>query len=78
VFDAAAEELWRRLCAGQLAPTDLALALIDRAEREKNLELGTEAVDRLTTLLMANPGMKDRDEVRRRVEALAAALRPEE
>lgn len=54
------------------------LALIDRAEREKNLELGTEVVERLTKLLKANPKMKDRDEVRKRVEALATALQPAE
>lgn len=54
------------------------LELIDRAEQEKDLELGTEVVQRLTKLLKADPKMKDRDALRKRVEALAEALQPGE
>lgn len=54
------------------------LALMERAEQKKDLELGTEVVERLTKLLKADPKMKDRDVLRRRVEALAAALQPAE
>jgi hypothetical protein len=50
------------------------LAVVERAEREKDLELGSEAVERLTKLLKAHPKLADREVVRQRVEALAAAL----
>ncbi|MEW5743656.1 MAG: hypothetical protein AB1938_32390 [Myxococcota bacterium] len=54
------------------------LELVDRSEQQKDLELGTEAVQRLTKLLKADPKMKDREALRRRVEALAEALKPAE
>lgn len=56
----------------------VALALVERAERDKDLELGADVVDRLTKLLKANPRMKGRDDLRKRVESLAAALQPAE
>ncbi|GMU60278.1 MAG: hypothetical protein AMXMBFR34_20410 [Myxococcaceae bacterium] len=52
------------------------LELVERSAQEKDLELGTEAVTRLTRLLKADPKMKDREALRKRVEALAAALGP--
>jgi len=54
------------------------LELVDLAEQRKDLELGTEVVQRFTKLLKADPKLKDRDVLRKRVEALAEALRPRE
>lgn len=53
------------------------LAIVDRAQATKDLELGTEVVERLTHLLKADPKLADRQALRARVEALAAALQPE-
>ncbi|MCC6332467.1 MAG: hypothetical protein IT380_00605 [Myxococcales bacterium] len=54
----------------------VALELVERAEEERDLELGTQVVYRLTRLLKADPNSRDREALRKRVEALAAALGP--
>lgn len=54
----------------------IALELVDKAEAEKDLELGTEIVQRFTRLLEKDPKLSDRNALRARVEKLAAALKP--
>lgn len=54
----------------------IALELVDKAEADKDLELGTEIVQRFTRLLEKDPKMPDKHELRARVEKLAAALKP--
>lgn len=50
------------------------LELVDRAEQLKDVELASEVIERLTELLKRDPKMKERDEVRQRVEKLGRAL----
>lgn len=50
------------------------LELVDRAEQQKDVELASEAVERLTELLKGDPKMKDRNEIRQRVEKLSRTL----
>jgi polyhydroxyalkanoate synthesis regulator phasin len=50
------------------------LELVDRAEQEKDVDLASEAVERLTEMLRLNPKRSDRDELRARVEQLARVL----
>ena len=48
--------------------------LVDRAEQQKDVELASEAVERLTRLLRIDPKRKDRAELRTRVEQLSRVL----
>ena len=50
------------------------LELVDKAEQEKDVDLASEAVERLTEMLRLNPKRADRDELRTRVEQLARVL----
>ncbi|MFZ5445306.1 MAG: hypothetical protein ACOZQL_35275 [Myxococcota bacterium] len=50
------------------------LELLDRAEQDKNVELASDVVERLTRLLRADPDRSDRHELRARVEKLSKAL----
>lgn len=50
------------------------LELIDRAEQLKDVDLASEAVERLTRLLRIDPKRKDRAELRTRVEQLSRVL----
>ncbi len=50
------------------------LELIDRAEQLKDVDLASEAVERLTRLLKIDPKRKDRAELRTRVEQLSRVL----
>lgn len=50
------------------------LELVDRAEKEKDVELASEAVERLTRLLRIDPKRVDRAELRARVEQLSRVL----
>ncbi|MDP1827350.1 MAG: hypothetical protein Q8L48_29010 [Archangium sp.] len=50
------------------------LELVDRAEKEKDVELASEAVERLTRLLRIDPKRVDRAELRTRVEQLSRVL----
>jgi hypothetical protein len=54
----------------------LALAVLDRAEAAKDVELAAGAVERLTRLLQLDPRREDRQALRARVDALARALQP--
>jgi hypothetical protein len=50
------------------------LELVDKAQQEKDVDLASEAVERLTEMLRLNPRRSDRDELRARVEQLARVL----
>jgi hypothetical protein len=50
------------------------LELVDRAEKEKDVDLASEAVERLTRLLRIDPKRVDRAELRTRVEQLSRVL----
>jgi hypothetical protein len=54
------------------------MAFIDKAEADKDIELGAEVVQRLTLLLKANPKMPERLKLRQRIEQLAFKLKPPE
>lgn len=51
------------------------LELLDKAQRERDLELGADAVQRLQKLLEKNPRTPDRKALRERVEAMIAAFK---
>lgn len=48
--------------------------MVDHAEQKKDVDLASEAVERLTRLLRADPKRTDRDELRKRVEQLSRVL----
>lgn len=50
------------------------LGLVDRAEQERDVDLASEAVERLTRLLRIDPKRLDREELRSRVERLSRVL----
>ncbi len=50
------------------------LELVDRAEKDKDVDLASEAVERLTQLLRLDPKRGDRNELRARVEQLSRVL----
>ena len=50
------------------------LELVDRAEQQKDVDLASEAVERLTRLLKIDPKRTDRAELRARVEQLSRVL----
>lgn len=50
------------------------LELLDRAEQLKDVELASETVERLAELLKSDPKMKDRNDIRERVEKLSRTL----
>lgn len=50
------------------------MELVDRAEQQKDVDLASEAVERLTRLLRIDPKRTDRDELRKRVEQLSRVL----
>ncbi len=53
------------------------LELVDRAEQQKDVDLASEVVARMTRLLELDPKRSDRAELRARVEQLARVLEPE-
>ena len=53
----------------------LTLALIDKAEQTKDVDLAAEAVPRLRAVLEKNPKTPDRKALRARVEQLAATFK---
>jgi hypothetical protein len=50
------------------------LSMLEKAEKARDLELASHVVEMLTELLKADPQMKDKNDIRARVEGLAAAL----
>ena len=50
------------------------MEMVDHAEQKKDVDLASEAVERLTRLLRADPKLADRDELRKRVEQLSRVL----
>lgn len=50
------------------------LELLERAQQDKNVDLASDVVERLTRLLKADPNRADRHELRQRVEQLSRAL----
>ena len=50
------------------------MELVDRAEQQKDVDLASEAVERLTRLLRIDPKRVDRDDLRKRVEQLSRVL----
>jgi hypothetical protein len=52
------------------------LELVDLAEKEKDVDLASDVVERLSELLRRDPKRADRDDLRRRVEQLARTLEP--
>jgi|APLak6261675434_1056106.scaffolds.fasta_scaffold00974_3 hypothetical protein len=53
------------------------LELVDRAEQQKDVDLASEVVERMTRLLKADPKRADKNELRARVEQLSRVLEPE-
>lgn len=52
------------------------LELVDLAEKDKDVDLASDVVERLSELLRRDPKRADRDDLRRRVEQLARTLEP--
>jgi hypothetical protein len=50
------------------------LELVDRAEAQKDVDLASEVVERMTHLLKVDPKRNDKNELRKRVEQLARVL----
>jgi hypothetical protein len=48
--------------------------MVDRAEQQKDVDLASEAVERLAELMRRDPKRTDRDELRQRVEQLSRVL----
>lgn len=53
------------------------LALLEKAEKDRDVDLASEVVDRLTQLLKHDPKRADRAELRARVEQLSRVLDPQ-
>jgi hypothetical protein len=78
----ASRDDFSRLCAidglfehgGEAEAKQYTLELLDRAEKEKDVELASEVVERLSRLLKADPKRGDRNELRQRVEQLSRVL----